>query len=61
MIDIEDRSGFHMTVLAGERWKENMRHARIPAPYAATLIMRSAWYAPLHRLAGPDRCQRARS
>ena len=61
MIDIEDRSGVHITMLAGERWKANMRRACIPAPYAATLILRSAWYAPLNRRAGPDRCQRARS
>jgi hypothetical protein len=61
MIDIEHRSGVQITVLAGERWKANMRRASIPAPYAATLILRSAWYATFNRRVDPDRCQRARS
>jgi hypothetical protein len=42
----EDPSGNHRTELLGHRWKANMAHASTTVPYAATLKMRSAWYAP---------------
>ena len=36
------------TASGGERWKARMTCAHVPAPYAATLMLRAAWYAPGH-------------
>jgi hypothetical protein len=52
------RSGVQITALVGERWKASMRRACIPAPYAATLVLRSAWYAPGQSWMRPARVYR---
>jgi hypothetical protein len=44
----------YISTLAGERWKASMTRARIPAPDAATLILRAAWYTPCHLWARPS-------
>jgi hypothetical protein len=40
-----DRSSVRISTLVGERWKASVTRASIPAPFAATLMLQSAWSA----------------
>jgi hypothetical protein len=46
VIRVRYASSDHATAPVGERWKASMTRACIPAPYAATQMMRAAWHAP---------------
>ena len=52
------RSSVQITALIGEKWKASMRRACIPAPYAATLVLRSVCYAPGQSWMRPARVYR---
>jgi hypothetical protein len=44
-IRLQHASSDYATASAGERWRARMTRAHVPAPYAATLMLRTAWYA----------------
>jgi len=54
-----DRSSVQISALVGERWKASVTRASIPAPFAATLMLRSAWSARGQTWMRPVRIYRA--